>query len=46
MEISPNPLDARRTFDIALKLIGFKAREKRQQLAIHVDRQCAAALCR
>jgi two-component system cell cycle sensor histidine kinase PleC len=37
MEISPNPLDARRTFEIALKLIGFKASEKRQQLVIHVD---------
>jgi two-component system, cell cycle sensor histidine kinase PleC len=37
MEISPNPLDARRAFDIALKLIGFKASEKRQQLSIHVE---------
>jgi two-component system cell cycle sensor histidine kinase PleC len=37
MEISPNPLDARRTFDIALKLISFKASEKRQLLTIHVD---------
>ena len=37
MEISPNPLDARRTFEIALKLIGFKAAEKRQQLVIHVE---------
>ncbi len=37
MEISPNPLDARRTFEIALKLIGFKAAEKRQQLIIHVE---------
>jgi two-component system cell cycle sensor histidine kinase PleC len=37
MEISPNPLDARRTFEIALKLISFKAGEKRQTLAIHVD---------
>jgi two-component system cell cycle sensor histidine kinase PleC len=37
MEISPNPLDARRTFDIALKLIGFKASEKRQSLVIHVE---------
>jgi two-component system, cell cycle sensor histidine kinase PleC len=37
MEISPNPLDARRTFEIALKLIGFKASEKRQQLVIHVE---------
>ena len=30
MEISPNPLDARRTFDVALKLVGSKAREKRR----------------
>jgi two-component system, cell cycle sensor histidine kinase PleC len=37
MEISPNPLDARRAFDIALKLIGFKASEKHQQLVIHVE---------
>jgi len=37
MEISPNPLDARRAFEIALKLISFKAGEKRQQLAIQVD---------
>jgi len=37
MEISPNPLDARRAFEIALKLIGFKAAEKRQQLVIHVE---------
>ncbi len=37
MEISPHPLDARRTFDIALKLIGFKASEKRQTLTILVE---------
>jgi two-component system cell cycle sensor histidine kinase PleC len=37
MEISPHPLDTRRTFEIALKLISFKAGEKRQTLAIHVD---------
>jgi two-component system cell cycle sensor histidine kinase PleC len=37
MEISPLPLEARRTFEIALKLIGFKAAEKRQQLIIHVE---------
>ncbi len=37
MEISPNPLDARRTFEIALKLIGGKASEKHQQLVIRVD---------
>ena len=37
MEISPNPLDAKRTFGIALKLVGNKAAEKRQQLVIRVD---------
>ncbi len=37
MEISPNPLDPRRTFELALKLVGAKAGEKRQQLLIHVD---------
>ncbi len=37
MEISPNPLDAQRTFEIALKLIGFKAGEKGQQLVIQVE---------
>jgi len=37
MEISPNPLDARRAMEIALKLIGFKAAEKRQTLTIHVE---------
>ena len=37
MEISPNPLDARRTFEIALKLIGCKASERHQTLAIQVD---------
>src|SRR6202012_1139847 len=37
MEISPNPLDAYRTFDIALKLIGSKAAEKRQPLSIRVE---------
>jgi len=37
MEISPHPLDAHRTFDIALKLVGAKAREKRQSLTISVD---------
>jgi two-component system cell cycle sensor histidine kinase PleC len=37
MEILPLPLDARRTFDIALKLIGFKAGEKRQALTILVE---------
>jgi two-component system cell cycle sensor histidine kinase PleC len=37
MDISPNPLDAARVFDIALKLINTKAREKDQTLAITVD---------
>ena len=37
MEIEPQPLDAPRTFDIALKLIGAKAREKHQELVIAVD---------
>src|SRR5471032_2783484 len=37
MEIMPNPLDAKRTFDIALKLIGAKARERQQTLAIEID---------
>jgi two-component system cell cycle sensor histidine kinase PleC len=37
MDIAPHPLDAARTFDIALKLIGTKAREKDQQLIIAVD---------
>jgi two-component system cell cycle sensor histidine kinase PleC len=37
MEILRHPLDARRTFDVALKLIGFKASEKRQRLTIHVE---------
>jgi len=36
MEISPHPIDAHRTFDIALKLIGAKAREKRQELSISI----------
>ncbi len=37
MEIEPQPLEAGRTFDIALKLIGAKAREKHQELSIDVD---------
>jgi two-component system cell cycle sensor histidine kinase PleC len=40
MEISPNPLDARRTFDIALKLAGMKASEKHQILTIDVELSC------
>jgi two-component system cell cycle sensor histidine kinase PleC len=37
MDIAPHALDAGRTFDIALKLIGTKAREKDQTLAIAVE---------
>jgi two-component system, cell cycle sensor histidine kinase PleC len=40
MEITPHPLDAKRTFDIALKLIGAKARERQQTLAIEIDPSC------
>ena len=40
MEISPHPLDARRTFDGALKLAGSKASEKGQTLKIEVDPSC------
>jgi two-component system cell cycle sensor histidine kinase PleC len=37
MDIAPNPLEAARIFDIALKLIGTKAREKGQELSIAVS---------
>ncbi|HKY18741.1 MAG TPA: HAMP domain-containing sensor histidine kinase [Rhizomicrobium sp.] len=37
MEIQPGPLEAPRMFDIALKLINCKAREKGQTLTISVD---------
>ena len=40
MEISPHPLDARRTFDGALKLAGSKASEKGQTLKIEVEPSC------
>ena len=40
MEIAPHPLDAHRTFDIALKLIGAKARERQQSLVIEIDPAC------
>ncbi len=40
MEISPNPLETRRTFDIALKLSGAKASEKHQILTIDVAPSC------
>src|SRR5258708_10077839 len=36
MEIAPHPLDAHRTFDIALKLIGAKARERQQTLVLDI----------
>jgi len=42
MEISPNPLETRRTFDVALKLAGAKASEKNQHLTIDVDAGCPA----
>jgi two-component system cell cycle sensor histidine kinase PleC len=37
MDIEPCPLDVRRTFDTALKIIAVKARERRQELVIDVD---------
>jgi two-component system cell cycle sensor histidine kinase PleC len=37
MEIQPHPLEAKRTFELALKLIAAKAREKRQELVIEID---------
>ena len=37
MDIAPHPLDAQHVFDIALKLIGTKAREKSQILTIDVE---------
>jgi two-component system cell cycle sensor histidine kinase PleC len=37
MEIQPERLEAKRTFDLALKLIGAKARERHQELSIAVD---------
>lgn len=36
MEIAPGLLDAKKAFEVALKLLGDKAREKKQQLAIMV----------
>ena len=38
MEIQPHALDARSEFDAALKLTGAKARERRQELTIEIDR--------
>ena len=40
MEIQPHPLDAKRTFDLALKLISAKARERQQTLSIEIDPSC------
>ncbi|MEI9932940.1 MAG: ATP-binding protein [Rhizomicrobium sp.] len=37
MEIDPAPLEAKRTFDLALKLIAAKARERYQELTIDVE---------
>ena len=37
MEIYPHPLDARTTLELALKLVGAKARERRQELTIDVE---------
>ncbi|MBN9532028.1 MAG: hypothetical protein J0H10_01545 [Alphaproteobacteria bacterium] len=37
MEIEPNPLEVRRTFETALKIMSMKTREKRQELLIDVD---------
>ncbi len=37
MEIEPSALEVHRTFDTALKIIGAKARERRQELVIEVD---------
>jgi two-component system cell cycle sensor histidine kinase PleC len=37
MDIAPHPLDPGRVFDVALKLISIKAREKDQTLAITVE---------
>jgi two-component system cell cycle sensor histidine kinase PleC len=37
MDIAPHPLEAARVFDLALKLINTKAREKDQTLAISVE---------
>jgi len=37
MEIQPHPLDAQSALDSALKLVGAKARERRQELTIEVE---------
>lgn len=42
MEIQPEPLEAKRTFDLALKLISAKARERHQDLTITVDASAPA----
>ena len=42
MEIEPRMLDVRRIFDSALKIIGTKARERRQELVIRIDPEAPA----
>ena len=42
MDIAPQTMDAGRTFDLALKLIGSKAREKDQALVIAVEENAPA----
>ena len=42
MDIAPHALDAARIFDVALKLIGTKAREKDQTLVIAVEQNAPA----
>ncbi|MBV9551060.1 MAG: hypothetical protein JO256_15435 [Alphaproteobacteria bacterium] len=37
MEIAPHPLEARRIFDIALKLIGTRAKEKAQEFSVTIE---------
>lgn len=37
MEIEPHPLDVRRTLETALKIVGMRARERKQHLAIQVE---------
>ena len=37
MDIAPHPLDAARAFDVVLKLVGTKAREKEQTLTIEIE---------
>ncbi|HEY1612477.1 MAG TPA: ATP-binding protein [Rhizomicrobium sp.] len=37
MEIEPHPLDVRRTFETALRIVAIKARERHQVLSIELD---------